>query len=111
MRLPTHQPSSPCQAVIPKCQQLRGSFKRCGAKLLRDWARANHFVREASREALAFADQFEPAVEGICRDCKSPMMWRCSIPNFFKPLVDHVFTRGLSRLMSLCILPGIRCSA
>ncbi|CAE8643051.1 unnamed protein product [Polarella glacialis] len=112
MRLPIQQPSSPCQAVIPKCQRLHGSLKRSSAELLRDWARANHFVCEALRQALAFPDEFEPATEGICcADCKSRVIWRHSIPNVFKPLADHVSTRGQSQLMSLCSLRGIRCPA
>ncbi|CAE8658801.1 unnamed protein product [Polarella glacialis] len=111
MRLPSWQPSCPCQVLIPKCQRLHGSLKRSGAKLLTDWARANHFVREALRQAPAFPDELEPGAEGICADCKSRMIWRLSIPNFFKPLEDHVSTGGQSQLMSLCTLPGIRCPA
>ncbi|CAE8585622.1 unnamed protein product [Polarella glacialis] len=72
MRLPSWQPSSPCQAVIPKCQRLHGSLKRSSAELLRDWARANHFVREALQQAPAVPDTlFEPAPNHICGDCKS----------------------------------------
>ncbi|CAE8599228.1 unnamed protein product [Polarella glacialis] len=56
-------------------------------------------------------DQFEPAAGGICGDCKSGMIWRVSIPNFFKPLEDQVSTGGQSQVMSLCTLPGIRCPA
>ncbi|CAE8616579.1 unnamed protein product [Polarella glacialis] len=111
MRLPSWQPSSPCQAVIPKCQRLHGSLKRSGAKLLTDGARADHFVRGALRQAPAFPDEFEPGAEGICADCKSRMIWRFSIPNFFKPLEDHESTGGQSQLMSLCTLPGVRCPA
>ncbi|CAE8612863.1 unnamed protein product [Polarella glacialis] len=111
MRLQRQQLSSPCQAVIPKCQRLHGSLKRSGAKLLRDWARANHFFREALRQAPAFPDEFEPAAGGICGDCKSRILWRLSIPNFFKPLEDQVSAGGQSQLMSLWILPGIRCLA
>ncbi|CAE8677264.1 unnamed protein product [Polarella glacialis] len=111
MRLPSWQPSSPCQAVIPKCQRLHGLLKHSGAELLRDWARANHFVREALLQAPAFPEEFEPAPEHICGDCKSRMIWRVSIPNVLKLLADHVSTRGQSQLMSLCTLPGIRCPA
>ncbi|CAE8720439.1 unnamed protein product [Polarella glacialis] len=111
MRLPSWQPSSPCQAVIPKCQRLHGSLKHSGAKLLRDWARAIHFVGEVLRQALALPDEIEPAAEGICGDFKSRKIRRLSIPNFFKPLEDHVSTGGQSQLMSLCTLPGIRCPA
>ncbi|CAE8720440.1 unnamed protein product [Polarella glacialis] len=111
MRLPSWQPSSPCQAVIPKCQRLHGSLKRSGAKLLTDWARANLFVGEVLRQALALPDTIEPAAEGICGDFESRKIWRFSIPNFFKPLEDHESTGGQSQLMSLCTLPGIRCPA
>ncbi|CAE8608108.1 unnamed protein product [Polarella glacialis] len=111
MRLPSQQPSSPCQTVIPKCQRLHGSLKRSIAELLRDWARANHFVREALRQAPAVPDAFEPMAEGICGDSKSRMIRRLSIPNFLKPLEDHVSIRGQSKMVSLCILPGIRCPA
>ncbi|CAE8581825.1 unnamed protein product, partial [Polarella glacialis] len=59
---------SPCQAVIPKCQRLHGSLKRSSAKLLRDWARAKHLVREALRQAPATVpDEFEPTAEGLRR--------------------------------------------
>ncbi|CAE8675453.1 unnamed protein product [Polarella glacialis] len=111
MRLPSQQPSSPCQTVIPKCQRLRGSLKRSGAELLRDWARANQFVREALRQAPAVPDEFEPAAEGISGDCKSRLIRRRSIPNFFKPLEDHVSIQGQSKMVSLCTLIGIRCPA
>ncbi|CAE8688933.1 unnamed protein product [Polarella glacialis] len=105
-RLPMRLPS-PCQAVIPKCKRLHGSLKRSGAELLRDWARAKHLVREALRQAPAFPAEFEPTAEGICGgDCKSRVIRRDSIPNFFKPLEDHVSTRGQSQLMSLCTLRG-----
>jgi hypothetical protein len=69
----------------------------------------NMFVREA----LAFPNQFEPATAGICGDRKSRMIWRLSLPNFLKPLEDHVnvSTRSQSQLMSLCTLPGIKCPA
>ncbi|CAE8612865.1 unnamed protein product [Polarella glacialis] len=111
MRLPRQQPSSPCQAVIPKCQRLHGSWKRSGAKLLRYWARANLSFHEALRQAPAFPDDLiQPAAGGICGDCKSRILWRLSIPNFFKPLEDQVSTRRQSQLISLCILPSIRCS-
>ncbi|CAE8640682.1 unnamed protein product, partial [Polarella glacialis] len=63
MRLPSQQPSSPCQAVIPKCQRLHGSLKRSGAELLRDLASASHFVREALRQATAIAAEFELTAE------------------------------------------------
>ncbi|CAE8629119.1 unnamed protein product [Polarella glacialis] len=112
MRLPSWQPSSPCQAVIPKCQRLHGSLKRSGAELLRDWAGANDFVREALQQAPAVPDTlFEPAANHICGDCKSRMIWRHSIPNFFKTFEDHKATRGQSQFMSLCSLRGIRCPA
>ncbi|CAE8626423.1 unnamed protein product [Polarella glacialis] len=49
------------------------------------------FVREALRQATAIPDNlFEPAAEHMCGDCKSRMIWRCSIPNVLKPLEDHV---------------------
>jgi hypothetical protein len=101
----------PLAYEIAECLRLHGSFKRSGAKLLRDWARANHFVGEVLRQALALPDEIEPAAEGICGDFQSRKIWRLSIPNFFKPLEDHVSTGGQSQLMSLCILPGIRCPA
>ncbi|CAE8594476.1 unnamed protein product [Polarella glacialis] len=94
------------------CQRLHGSSKRSGAELLRDWARAKHFVREALRQAPAFPAEFEPTAEGICGgDCKSRMLRRLSIPNFLKPLADHVSIRGQSQMMSLCTLSCIRCPA
>ncbi|CAE8637038.1 unnamed protein product [Polarella glacialis] len=91
MRLPSQQPSSPCQAVIPKCQPLHGSLKRSGAELLRDWARSRHFVREALQQAPAVPDEFEPTAEGICcGNSKSRVIRRLSIPKVFKPLADTV---------------------
>ncbi|CAE8585621.1 unnamed protein product [Polarella glacialis] len=112
MRLTSWQPSSPCQAVIPKCQRLHGSLKRSSAELLRDLARANHFVCEALQQAPAVPDAlFELAPNHICGDCKSRMIWHHSIPNIFKPFEDHKSTRGQSQLMSLCSLRGIRCPA
>ncbi|CAE8723567.1 unnamed protein product [Polarella glacialis] len=112
MRLPSWQPSSLCKVGIPKCQRLHSSLKRNGAKLLRDWARANLFFHEALRQAPAFPDDLiQPAAGGICGDCKSRILWRLSIPNLFKPLEDQVSTGGQSQLMSLCTLPSIRCSA
>ncbi|CAE8618192.1 unnamed protein product [Polarella glacialis] len=112
MRLPRQQPSSPCQAVIPKCQRLHGSLKGSGAKLLRYCARANLFFHEALWQAPAFPDDLvQPAAGGICGDCTSRILWRFSIPNLFKPLDDQVSTGGQSQLMSLCTLPGIRCVA
>ncbi|CAE8617488.1 unnamed protein product [Polarella glacialis] len=111
MRLLSQQPSSPCQAVIPKCQRPHGWLKDSSAKLLRDWARANHFFRESLRQALAFPDECEPAAGGICGDCKSRILWRLSIPNFSKLLQDQVSTGGQSQLVLLCTLPGIRSPA
>ncbi|CAE8635207.1 unnamed protein product [Polarella glacialis] len=108
MRLPSWQLSSPCQVVTPKCQRLHGSLRYSSAKLLGDWSRAIHFVREDSRQALAISDEFEPVADGICGDCKSRMIWRLSVPNFLKPLADSVSTGGQSQLMSFCTLPGIR---
>ncbi|CAE8602938.1 unnamed protein product [Polarella glacialis] len=99
------------QSFRSASQQLHGSSKRSGARLLRDWARANHFVREASRKALAISDEFEPTADGICGGCKSRLIWSLSSPNFIKPLEDHVCTGGQSQLMSLCTLRGIRCPA
>ncbi|CAE8612862.1 unnamed protein product [Polarella glacialis] len=101
----------PLAYEIAECQRLHGSLKRSSAKLLRDWACANNFIREASRQALAFSDEFEPAADAICGDCKSRILWRCSIPTFFKPLENQMSTGGQSQLMSLCTLPGIRCPA
>ncbi|CAE8620590.1 unnamed protein product [Polarella glacialis] len=110
MRLPSWQPFSTCQAVTPKCQRLHGSLKRSSAKLLKDWARANLFFHESLRQATAFlGDLIQPVAGGIWGDSKSRMVWRLSIPNFFKPLEDQASIGGQSQLMSLCILPGIRC--
>ncbi|CAE8640743.1 unnamed protein product [Polarella glacialis] len=65
-------------------------------------------LREALRQALASPDELELAAEGICGDCKLRMIWRRSIPNFLKPLADHVFARVYSSLLedrpSLCVV-------
>ncbi|CAE8581827.1 unnamed protein product [Polarella glacialis] len=99
------------QPLRSASQQLHGSLKRSSAKRLRDRERANQFVREASRQALAFSDEFGPMADGICGDCKSRLIWCLSIPNFIKPLEDHVCTGEQSQLMSLCTPRGIRCPA
>ncbi|CAE8635208.1 unnamed protein product [Polarella glacialis] len=112
VRLPSWQPSSSCQAVTPKCQRLHGSLKCSSAKLLGDWARANLFIHESLRQALKFpGDLIQPVAGVIWEDCKSRMIWRLLIPNVFKPLEDQVSIGGQSQLISLCILPGIRCLA
>ncbi|CAE8687257.1 unnamed protein product [Polarella glacialis] len=71
----------PMPGSIPKCQRLHGLLKRSGAELLRDWARANDFVRDALQQALAVPDEFELTAEGICGgDSNSRMIRRCQSP-------------------------------
>ncbi|CAE8693847.1 unnamed protein product [Polarella glacialis] len=87
-----------CSALVCGCQDCSVSFD-AGTLL---------GLSPDLRQALAFPDQFEPGADELCGDFKSRMICRLSIPNFSKPLEDHVSTGGQSQLMSLCTLPGIR---